>query len=268
MAAFQPDPNAEWPPSQRRPLSDKQRERIQRSVDYFEAYRRGQVSKWNQEHQDGLRKPIYSQFPVPWRRLRPARWNDQPEDMPLLQPGTSRIRYQGFASNAAALQQEMERMRNDGIGLMNQLRPLGYRLEKVLGRGGFGIACLFKMTDVNGRTHTIVVKAATRPGAMKVERMNLSRVRLSGIAPDPLSVDREPTSEPARTELPGGEDLETIANVFNDHPDMIALEFMKHGDMHQMLKRIGDRDLRLRTDLLVHRSETWACQSVLVKKSL
>lgn len=42
---------------------------------------------------------------------------------------------------------------------MNFMRPLGFRLLKILGKGGFGMACLFEMTDANGRKHKIVVKA-------------------------------------------------------------------------------------------------------------
>lgn len=60
----------------------------------------------------------------------------------------------------------MERYKEDLLrgqfGLMNKLRPLGYRIEKVLGKGGFGLACLCTMRDVDGKTHRIVVKASTR----------------------------------------------------------------------------------------------------------
>ena len=44
---------------------------------------------------------------------------------------------------------------------MKYMRPLGFRLVKILGKGGFGMACLFEMTDVNGQKHRIIVKAAT-----------------------------------------------------------------------------------------------------------
>lgn len=58
---------------------------------------------------------------------------------------------------------------------MDKLRPLGYRLEKVLGQGGFGVACLCKMTDVDGKTHTIVVKAATAQD--RLDTLGLDRER-------------------------------------------------------------------------------------------
>lgn len=152
-------------------MSDEWKERLQKNVDYFDAYRKGRVSKWIEKNLEGLRKPIYSKFSVPWTRVGPVRRDDQPEGIHLLQAERSRVRFEGWGSDTRELQQELATLRNDGL-VIDQLRPLGYRVDKVLGRGGFGVACLLKMTDINGRTHKIVVKAGVRPGAMDLERKN------------------------------------------------------------------------------------------------
>lgn len=55
---------------------------------------------------------------------------------------------------------------------MPYMRPLGFRLLKILGKGAFGMASLFEMTDENGQKHQIVVKADTGNGLQR-ERMYL-----------------------------------------------------------------------------------------------
>lgn len=96
--------------------------------------------------------------------------------MPALQdwiqnPGAAK-RFRGWGSNAASLDQYAAEVRNGEYGIGDVLRPLGFSLKKVLGKGGFGVACLFEMTGVDGQTTRIVVKACTNRAAMVRERDN------------------------------------------------------------------------------------------------
>lgn len=75
----------------------------------------------------------------------------------------------------------------------------------------------------------------------------VARMRLSGVTPDPRSVEQDPLTESPGREPP---DLEDLADEFNHHPSMIGLEFMKHGDLYQFLSRVGDQNLRLRSEEL------------------
>lgn len=171
MANASPQGN-QGSPRQLEGIDSQLRRRMQYSVDFFHAYRRGQLREWRQQDADGLRLPIYSRYEVPLRRISPATPNGQPEDMPLLQAGADRPRYPRGGDNDRNRQQYEAEVRNGQYGIMDQLRPLGFRLQKILGVGGEGIACLFKMIDVNNQTHTIVVKAARRirPGSGAVTR--------------------------------------------------------------------------------------------------
>lgn len=165
-------PGGQEPPNAEPPMSDRKREKLQRLIDYFDAFRQNRVDEWEEEYAAGQRQPIYSEYAVPWRRNAPRRYDLQPEGMPSLRPGVTRSRYLGWGGHAGHMHRYAEDLRRGQFGLMDKLRPLGYRLERVLGRGGFGVACLCSMRDVNGKTHTIVVKAATWPDAMLVERKN------------------------------------------------------------------------------------------------
>lgn len=163
------------PPRPAPPMSDRKRERLQRMLDYFIAFRLNRVNEWREEDADGQRKPIYSRYVVPWRRQGPHRLDTQPEGMPSLRSGIARPRYVGWGGQANHMERYKEDLRRGQFGLMDKLRPLGYRLEKVLGKGGFGVACLCKMRDVDGKTHTIVVKAATRLDRLDTMGLDVER---------------------------------------------------------------------------------------------
>lgn len=74
----------------------------------------------------------------------------------------------------------------------------------------------------------------------------ISRVRLRGDAPDPNTVEKDP--EPARKSLLAGNAPVILANIFNVNQNMLALEFMQHGDIHHWLNKLGDRKIRLKSE--------------------
>lgn len=153
-------------------MDKKLRELLQFNQDYFGAYRCGRLDEWFRQVRARQRRSIWATYDVPQRRSGPVAPDGRPEGALLLRPGAQRKRYQGWGRDAQKLQQYEDEVSNGQYRMMEYLRPLGFRLQKVLGRGGFGIACLFKMTDVNGETHTIVVKAGIRSQAMTLERTN------------------------------------------------------------------------------------------------
>ncbi|KAH8778629.1 hypothetical protein F5883DRAFT_517472 [Diaporthe sp. PMI_573] len=127
---------------------------------------------------------------------------------------------------------------------MNYMRPLGFRLLKILGKGGFGMACLFEMTDVNGDKHKIVVKAGT---GTDLDRERIWLRRLAGARhilqqqvvrglPQPGSIEPTPRG---MLNIFGGNPPEFIQQVFNLNPTMLGLEFMKYGDLFSLLQKAG-----------------------------
>ncbi|KAG8163903.1 hypothetical protein KVR01_005821 [Diaporthe batatas] len=128
--------------------------------------------------------------------------------------------------------------------VMPYMRPLGFRLLKILGKGGFGMACLFEMTDVDGQKHQIVVKAGTRNDLMR-ERTYLTRLAgarhilqqqvIRGLPP-PATIEPTP---PHVLNLFGGNPPAFIEETFNMNPTMVGLEFMKYGDVHSLLQKAG-----------------------------
>lgn len=147
-------------------------EEIQRFRDRFDHYWTGRYDWWRAEHAAGRRRPIFTQLRVPKRRPPGPQRPLQPE-APALRADGSRA---GWPPPRPAAQDRLQRymtdVQNGQYQVMRYMRPLGYRLVKILGRGGFGVACLFEMTDVDGKIHKIVVKAGTGRD-LQLERSNI-----------------------------------------------------------------------------------------------
>lgn len=76
----------------------------------------------------------------------------------------------------------------------------------------------------------------------------VSRVRINGEKPDPRTLEQDIAQE--RMGLLGKNNPTFLATLFNANQTMFALEFMKHGDVSHWLEKIGDRDLRLKSEEL------------------
>lgn len=133
---------------------------IQQAQDAFEHYWIGQYHWWREENHAGRRRAYYTRLRVP--KYRPPRLRAEHPDAPPLRVDSQRYRWrQSTRQDTENLQQYIADVQKGGYQIMNYMRPLGFRLLKILGKGGFGMACLFEMTDVNGDKHKIVVKAGT-----------------------------------------------------------------------------------------------------------
>ena len=133
---------------------------IQQARDAFEHYWIGQYGWWREENHAGRRRAYYTRLRVP--KYRPPWFQADQPDAPPLRVDAQRYRWrQSTRQDQENLQRYIADVQNGGYQIMNYMRPLGFRLLKILGKGGFGMACLFEMTDVNGDKHKIVVKAGT-----------------------------------------------------------------------------------------------------------
>lgn len=136
-------------------------EEIQEARDRFDHYWMGLYDWWRQMNAEGRRRAYWTRIRVP--KSRPPGPRRNPPDAPaLLRVDGRRNRWrQSTRADPNNLQQYVAQVQNGGYQIMSYMRPLGFRLLKILGKGGFGMACLFEMTDVDGGKHKIVVKAGT-----------------------------------------------------------------------------------------------------------
>lgn len=132
---------------------------IQQFQDAFEHYWNGQYDWWREENHAGRRKAYYTRLRVP--KIRPPYFRPEIPDAPPLTRAWRYIWRESTRQDPRNLQQYIAQVQGGAYEIMNYMRPLGFRLIKILGKGGFGMACLFEMTDVNGGKHKIVVKAGT-----------------------------------------------------------------------------------------------------------
>lgn len=135
-------------------------EEIQEARDRFDHYWMGLYDWWRQMNAEGRRRAWWTRIRVP--KSRPPGPRRNPPDAPALRLDARRTRWrQPTRADPNNLQQYVAQAQNGKYQLMTYMRPLGFRLLKILGKGGFGMACLFEMTDVDGGKHKIVVKAGT-----------------------------------------------------------------------------------------------------------
>lgn len=140
-------------------LSDSARRMMQYLTDYFDFYWQGRTPLWKEQDSLGLRAPVYRQIRVPRTRRLPRHEDEQPSG-DLISFNRPRGIFMGRRQREKydKFKQEIE---SGMYGVVNYTRPLGLELEKVLGRGGQGMACLFRMTNPDGSEQKIVVKACT-----------------------------------------------------------------------------------------------------------
>ncbi|KAI7774526.1 hypothetical protein LA080_008263 [Diaporthe eres] len=237
-----PPPNAQAP----LPSADEGRattKEIQKVRDRFEHYWNGQYEWWREEDRAGRRRAHYTRLQVP--KPRPPEPRPNVPQAPPLRVNQQRIRWrQSRREDPRNLRQYVAEVQNGKYQIMNFMRPLGFRLLKILGKGGFGMACLFEMTDVDGKKHKIVVKAGTGRDLQR-ERTCLRRLAgarhilqqqmLRGL-PQPESIEPTP---PGVRNIFGGNPPELVQGMFNMSPALLGLEFMKHGDVHNLTRKAG-----------------------------
>ncbi|KAK2607125.1 hypothetical protein N8I77_005829 [Diaporthe amygdali] len=233
------------PPGQAPPVDSgsARLEDLQSSQDRFEHYWTGRYSWWRAEHAAGRRRAHYIKLQAPKPRPPGPRPQVQP-DAPRLDVDGNRVAYQPLGQNNSriTLLRYMVDILNGSYQIMNYMRPTGFRLVKILGKGGFGIACLFEMRDTNGKTHKFVVKAGTGRD-LQTERANLrlmagarhivQQKRLQAM-PEPESIERAPSRA---GNLYAGNDPAFVARLFDANLTMLGMEFMKNGDVHNLLRK-------------------------------
>lgn len=144
---------------------------LQRTMDSFDHYWRGQHDEWKGQFDRGLREPIIRRLQVPRRRMMPRR-ADTPPEGPRLDRKLQRRAWGGFRAPDKYKQLE-EDIAQGAFGMVHVTQPLGLELRKILGKGGEGVACLFRMIQTDGSERNIVVKAAMRNADMKLEMANM-----------------------------------------------------------------------------------------------
>lgn len=170
-----PPPAAATHPNTWRQLPDMSSQTaytLQYMMDYYDHYWRGQYKDWKEQCDQGVREPIFRQLQVPRRRMMPRR-ADAPPEGPRVSIGQNRKRWMGDQNRERYRQYEEEVSRGD-FGVVNYTQPLGLELRKILGKGGEGVACLFRLSQTDGSEREIVVKAATRRENMALEIANMT----------------------------------------------------------------------------------------------
>lgn len=77
-----------------------------------------------------------------------------------------------------------------------------------------------------------------------------AHVRLKAVLPDPQTVEQDPSSKSPGDEPVPPADHAALVQAFNDAPEIITLEYMRHGDLSHFLKKVGDRNLKLKSEEL------------------
>ncbi|ROW12820.1 hypothetical protein VMCG_00430 [Cytospora schulzeri] len=131
---------------------------LQRTYDYFDFFWKGQVVQWCRQDQRGQRFPIYQTFDVPrWGPSNPLVTPVEGTVPPRRLLYNTKITRDG--SDPEALRQIEDEIRNGRHDIARRVQPLGFRLVKILGKGGEGVAVLFEMND-SGTWRKVVVKYA------------------------------------------------------------------------------------------------------------
>lgn len=179
-----------------KPLDDPDaRWMMQSSLDYFDHYWMGRGDQWKDEEAKGLRKPIYSQMQIPRTRTGPRDRSGQPEGAPDVNPKMRSRKRFGGEQNKKKYQKFLEDVNAGQFGIVNFTQPLGLELERVLGKGGFGIACLFSLTMPDGSKQKMVIKSAIKEGALDRELVNM---RVSVVLPTTIDLMAHPSSPAGR----------------------------------------------------------------------
>lgn len=148
---------------------------LQVEMDFFDHYWRDDWVDWHEKYANGSREPVIRQLRVPRTRFVPRR-ADRPPEGPRLNARNNRISLRGYR-NSQTYRAYLNRVAGGEYGVVNFTQPLGLKLRKILGKGGEGVACLFRLSQKDGSERDIVVKAALGKAAMTREMANM-RVRI------------------------------------------------------------------------------------------
>lgn len=180
--------------------------------------------------------------------------------MPALRSAARRTELQAY---------EDEVRDRGGFGLGVLMGPLGFRLKRVVGAGSYGIVCLYEITDHLQRKHEVVVKARiSSGGSLELERRNMIVSEHSRYQGQKLRSHCSTQVKLIITKLMAGArhvvqrrrifSMPTAANNSRDslayeidgNARMFAAEYMRHGDVAGLLRSVGQRNLRLKSEEL------------------
>lgn len=157
-------------------LTNFNRAMLQYTTDYYDQYWLGlsALQQFLADNASGARAAIRKSPQVPRRRLysRPA--DGRPDGPPLDVTKCRGV----YSANKAERYDHFINSINQGLyGVIEYARPLGLELKKVLGKGAFGIACLFELSDLEGIRRNIVIKASIKANDISKElaHINVSR---------------------------------------------------------------------------------------------
>lgn len=153
-------------------LTNLNRAMLQYSTDYFDHYWLGldALQQFLADNASGARAAIRRSLQVPRQRTYPRPADNRPYGPPLDVTKTRGV----YSANKAGRYDQFINSINQGLyGVIEYARPLGLELKKVLGKGGFGIACLFELSDLEGIRRNIVIKASVRANDVLREMTHL-----------------------------------------------------------------------------------------------
>lgn len=152
-----------------------ERTMLQYTTDYFDHYWNGLASlkRFLDEVASGTRAPIYSAMVVPRQRTQPRPADGRPTGPAVdVTMGRGTFGASKPPNAAAQLDQFMHHINQGQYDMIHYTRPLRLELKKVLGKGGYGIACLFEFSELDGTRRNIVLKASSRANDISLEVAN------------------------------------------------------------------------------------------------
>lgn len=161
-------------------LTNLNRAMLQYTTDYFDQYWLGlsALQQFLADNASGARAAIRKSLQVPRQRMYPRHADNPPDGPPL-----DITKYRGvYSANKAERHDHFIDSINQGLyGVIEYARPLELELKKVLGKGAFGIACLFELSDLEGIRRNIVIKASINANdvSREVAHLNVSQTGLA-----------------------------------------------------------------------------------------
>lgn len=154
-------------------LTNLNRAMLQYTTDYYDQYWLGlsALQQFLADNASGARAAIRRSLQVPRQRMYPRPADNQPDGPPL-----DVTKYRGvYSANKIERFDHFIDSINQGLyDVIQYTRPLGLELKKVLGKGAFGIACLFELSDLEGIRRNIVIKASVNANDVSKELAHLN----------------------------------------------------------------------------------------------
>lgn len=139
---------------------------IQCVCDRFDAFWKGRTAlrSWKDDQGAGKREEIYKKITWP-RKVRPGPLERDARPggpgWPWRKPVVKRRG--GAVEDTQQRRDSLAAIQAGEFGIVPLLSPLGLKLVKVLGKGGFGCACLFESQDVNGSCYVDLISPCAFP---------------------------------------------------------------------------------------------------------